>query len=126
MITTEAYFMGRDVDYPPSDILKFNAEETVRRANILLTMAEMERGVRSGYRPPEINAQVPNAAPHSKHMTCQAVDIADNDGKLKSWCLDNLSSLDEIGLWMESPEATPTWCHVQWVPPLSGHRVFYP
>lgn len=118
--------MGRDEAYPPSDELKANAAGIVCKANKLMLESQLFRGVRSGYRPPEVNAKVPNASTHSKHMSCQAVDLEDNDGKLKTWCLKNLSMLEEIGLWLESPESTPTWCHVQCVSPVSGHRVFLP
>lgn len=125
-MTLKEYFMGRDANYPPADEVRENAEITVEKANRLLEIAEMERGVRSGYRPTEVNLNVPNASHNSKHITCEAVDIADNDGKLKSWCLQNLEVLEDLGLWMESPEFTPTWVHIQIVPPHSGHRVFIP
>lgn len=126
MIGLKEYFMGRDTHYPPSDELRSNAVILVGKANKLMLESGLMRGVRSGYRPPEINAQVPNASPHSKHMTCQAVDLEDNDGKIKTWCLKNLDFLADTGLWMESPESTPSWLHVQSVSPLSGHRVFLP
>lgn len=126
MITLKEFWMGRDAHFPPDDKMKFNADEIVRRANILLTLSDMERGVRSGYRPASINSLVPNASPHSKHMTCEAIDIEDNDGKLKSWCLANLDQLEKIGLWIESPEYTPSWLHCQIVAPASCHRVFIP
>lgn len=126
LITLEEYYMGRDEHYPPTDVLRANALDTVRKANQLLVSCEIQRGVRSGYRPASINAKVPGAALYSKHITCQAIDIEDNDGKLKSWCLKNLNILEDIGLWMESPESTPSWCHVQTLAPKSGHRVFLP
>lgn len=126
MITPKEYFMGRDGQWPPTDQMRLDAAITISRANELLARAEMDRGVRSGYRPDEVNAKVPGASPNSKHKICRAIDIADNDGKLKSWCLANLEVLEEIGLWMESPEYTPTWVHVQMVPPSSRNRVFIP
>jgi Peptidase M15 len=126
MITLEEYLMGRDVQYPISDQFRENAQKTVEAANSLLSVLGLVRGVRSGYRPKEINAQIKGAAPDSKHMTCQAIDIEDNDGKLKSLCLKNLIALEHLNLWMEAPEATPTWVHVQIISPKSGHRVFIP
>jgi hypothetical protein len=34
--------------------------------------------------------------------------------------------LQEIGLWIENPMWTPTWVHLQIVPPHSGRRIFVP
>jgi hypothetical protein len=42
------------------------------------------------------------------------------------WCLRNLNEMETIGLWMENARWTPTWVHLQTVPPLSGHRVYVP
>jgi hypothetical protein len=38
----------------------------------------------------------------------------------------NLAVLEELQLWLEHPDATPGWCHLQILPPRSGRRVFYP
>lgn len=131
MITLEAYYMGRDKAYPGelTDALRSNAQATVEKANKLIYLycdstGNCEPGVRSGWRPPEVNAVVPGAASHSRHMTCEAIDLSDNSHKLKDWCSKNLDVLEELDLWMEAPECTPTWLHVQTKPPASGHRVF--
>lgn len=128
MITPEDYYMGRDQLYPDelTDELEENAKVTVDRANDLLERAGMQRGVNSGWRPAAVNAGIKNAAKKSKHMQCLAIDINDDDGTLDAWCMKNLDVLEEIGLWLEHPSATPRWCHVQIVPPRSGNRVFYP
>ena len=62
----------------------------------------------------------------SSHLYGAAVDIADADGKLKSWLKTNPNKLVECGLWMESPEYTKTWCHLQIYAPASFNRVFKP
>ena len=62
----------------------------------------------------------------SSHLYGCAVDIADADGKLKAWCKANQKKLIECGLWMESPEATKTWCHLQSYAPRSMSRIFNP
>lgn len=79
--------------------------------------------LRSGYRPPYFNATVPNAAPNSKHMTGDAIDIADNDGLFDDWLTDEI--LEKYNLWREHPSQTKSWCHLQRVPPRSGKRTFY-
>ena len=83
--------------------------------------------VSSGWRPAVINEHTAGAAPNSKHITGQAVDIYDPEGALDEWCLDHADTdLAIVGLWLEHPAATKGWCHVQTVPPASKRRVFYP
>jgi hypothetical protein len=127
-ITLEEYYMGRDVTHSEelSDAHRYNAKITVDRANALLEAFGEERRVTSGWRPAGINAATPNASPVSKHVLCQAVDLEDKTGTLDQWCAEHEDVLAQIGLWREASSATPTWTHIQIVPPHSGHRVFYP
>lgn len=141
MITLEHYWMGRDVSHGLSldpDVRR-NAALTVELANKLLILAKtagvsLEASPRtgsivsSGWRPPEINAATPNAAPKSKHITGQAIDLYDADGDLDEWLLmpAGQKALTDLGLWHEDPAATKGWAHLQTVPPRSGRRTFYP
>lgn len=141
MITITDYFMGRRELYPMSVTpdLEREAIRTVELANKLIVQAE-SYGVKfhtnpttgsyvsSGWRPATVNASTPNAAPNSKHMTGQAVDIYDPDGDLDDWLMSGIgqATLNALGLWMEHPSATKTWSHIQTIPPRSGNRVFYP
>lgn len=131
--------MGRDKSHPGdlTSEIDANSEITIERANRLLTDAqaagvELEESPRtgsivsSGWRPPSVNKNTSGAAPRSKHMTCEAVDIYDPDGTLDDWCMDNLARLEAVGLWLEHPSATKGWAHLQIAPPRSGKRVFYP
>ena len=128
MITLADYFMGRDQQYAAelTEALRVNAGIVVARANLVLARAGLKRGVNSGWRPAAVNASIPNAAKESKHVLCHAIDIDDDDGALDAWCMANPRALEEIGLWLEHPAATPRWCHLQTVPPKSGKRVFHP
>lgn len=136
MIALDDYYMGRDSQFRHelTDTLQANARETVRRVNLLLEMATAEGVtleasprtgslVASGWRPIAINAATPNAAPRSRHITCEAVDLYDPDGDLDEWCFDNLHRLAELDLYMEHPAATKGWCHLQIVPPRSQARL---
>lgn len=127
-ITLTDYWMGRDESHGDelTDEIRKNAEETVRRVNLLLERFGESRGVNSGWRPAAINGSIPGAAKKSKHMLALACDVDDDDGDLDEWCMNNLDQLEDIGLWMEHPAATKGWCHLQTVPPRSGRRVFYP
>lgn len=52
----------------------------------------------------------------SKHLYCQAVDISDPNQELQGWCKNNVALLEEVGLWLESFDATHNWVHFQIVP----------
>lgn len=134
MITLTDYYAGRDKQYPNelTDSIRENAAQIVARANLLVTAYREDTGdsdphyVTSGWRPPQVNAGISNAAPRSKHMTGQAIDLADPEGELDDWCMDNLDVLEQLGLYLEHPSATKSWTHLQCVPPKSGKRVFWP
>jgi hypothetical protein len=51
---------------------------------------------------------------HSKHLTCQAVDIYDPSGTLYAWCKSNESFLEKVGFWLENRKGH--WQHFQIVP----------
>jgi hypothetical protein len=130
------FYKGRDTTYAAelTPEIEANAAITVERVNSLLEAfyvampEEALRSVNSGWRPPQVNATVKNAAGRSRHMTGEACDLSDDDEKLDYWLLqpDGQAALERIGLWMEHPSATPRWAHVQIVPPGSGRRVFMP
>lgn len=130
MITLTDYYMGRDTAYPMAMTpqIEKNAELTVQLANALLVRFGQGRKVNSGWRPPQVNERTPGAAVMSKHMTGQAIDLADPEGDLDEWLMsaEGQAVLEELGLWMEHPACTKSWTHVQTVPPKSGRRVFYP
>lgn len=128
MITLRDYWMGRDQKYPDdlTPEIEGNAAELIDRVNLLLAAFGETRKVNSGWRPPEVNAKTAGAAVKSKHMMGLAVDLADPDGDLDEWCMENESELERLQLWLEHPAATKGWCHLQSVPPKSGKRVFYP
>jgi len=123
--------MGRDRNYPVSKEQEENTEDLLARVNRLLdyflaTNPDFVVRINSGYRPPAINARTKGAAVNSHHMRCKAIDLADPDGILDDWAMDNLPRLEECGMWMEHPAATKGWAHFQSVAPRSGRRVFYP
>lgn len=128
MITLEDYLKGHDVLYPDewTPVLEDAGLETVKRANLLLSAFGEERGVTSGWRPKQVNRDTAGAAPFSRHITAQAIDLADPEGDLDDWCFAHPDVLERIGLWQEHPASTKGWCHMQTMPPKSGRRVFYP
>ena len=104
----------------------------MKRANVLLAEFRFDthdteiRKVNSGWRPPEINERTPGAAPRSKHMTGQAIDIADPEGRSGRMVPDAPGRRWNASGCGWKPGKHKGWTHVQIVPPKSGHRVFYP
>lgn len=141
MITLDDYFMGRDKRYLADlteDVVD-NAHELLGRVNLLLSWAYRDGvqpaldaatlgHVASGWRPKAVNDATSHAALKSRHITGEAIDLRDDPAtrRLARWCLAHLDDLHEIGLWMEDPQWTPTWVHLQIVPPGSGRRVYVP
>ena len=108
-----------------------NAEDLLARVNGLLEKIQHIEAARapkinSGWRPAFYNSTVPGAAVKSKHITGEAVDLADPDGELDEFLFANQQYLIDAGLWLEHPLASKGWTHLQSVPPRSGNRVFFP
>ena len=101
-----------------------NLEDLIRKVNAL------------GYQPPMLASSClrslkdqerinPNAM-GSSHLYGCAVDIADPKGELKKWLETRVATLMNCGLWMENPEKTNGWVHLQSYAPKSMNRIFNP
>ncbi len=68
----------------------------------------------------------------SKHLIGAAVDLSDGGGLIDTWLFNDQmdmqddSILSKLDLFMEHPDDTPGWCHLQIYPPASGERIFRP
>ena len=117
-------------DYPTNDVIEKNLTILFERVMELQDAAEMAFTITSGLRSDEKQMELISSgkskAVGSKHLAGAAVDIYDPEGILGKWCLDNLKTLERIGLWLEHPDHTPNWVHVQIMAPKSGKRVFIP
>lgn len=111
-ISMDEYLMSRIKleDLPATSLANLNT--LIPKVNILLEKFGEYRSVVSGFRTPEINKTV-GGGKKSCHLTCEAVDLLDKDGKLYKWCKDNVEVLEELGLYVEDKSYTPTWVHLQ-------------
>jgi len=127
MITVAQYLsqhlQGHEMEL--TEDIKTNAAIICEKANQLMSAFGEDRGLRSGWRPATINKSA-GGATRSKHMLGQAVDIEDKDGRLDEFCKQNIGLLEQLELWLEAPEYTESWAHIQCVPPRSGRRFFIP
>lgn len=75
----------------------------------------------------------------SAHMSGLACDFADANKKLANWVLDNIDWCKDNGYYFENFGAdintyeknikldkTPSWLHIQIIPPKSGRTIFNP
>lgn len=109
-----------------------NASNLLTRVNRLMRQFGQNRRVVRGF---AASVECPSPADQyrepflpSRHQTAEAVDLADPDGDLDQWLLDNQRLLESCGLFIEHPATTRGHCHLQSVPPKGGsrRRVFYP
>jgi hypothetical protein len=105
--------------------LRDNAANLLARVNRLLRQFGQVRRVVRGFAPTITDK--PIELP-SRHQSAEAVDLADPEGDLDQWLLDNQKLLEACGLWIEHPATTRGHSHLQSVPPKGGsrRRVFYP
>lgn len=125
-ITKEEYLMGRIKEEDLPDEYKKNMEELLDKINKLLALYKKPVTLNSGYRSSEDQLRINPKAPKSKHTECAAIDLGDRSLSFRYWCLINLKELIDLGLYMEDPSHTPTWTHLQCIPPHSGSRIFLP
>jgi hypothetical protein len=127
-ITKEELLKGRDQTYPNdyTQEISDNLDKLLIVMNKIRDAYGVPMRVTSGWRPPSINASTPGAAPKSNHIRGLAVDIADADGKLMNWVLENLSMMKDLGLYFENFNYCPVWVHFQYIAPSSGKRIFIP
>jgi len=131
MITMEDYTKGRDKQYPEewTPEVQANAIKLLDIVNKFLTELGIDEvEVTSGFRPAAINASLPNSAKRSYHMTGLAVDLSDNKTQdLARLIKSRPDLLKKYSLWLESPDATKYWCHIDLgVRTDRASRVFIP
>lgn len=135
MITIEQYFNGK----PYTAEQQASAFILLEKVNALLDWARL-----GGYmapNDPDTGCQIGGdakrgngdggfreesepGAKHSQHKRARAVDVYDPGNVLERIISD--ADLERFGLYREDPGHTPTWVHLQDVPPGSGRRTFLP
>lgn len=115
--------MRRDAEYPLSPEQEVNLSKLLISLNKFREIYGKPMIVTSGYRPGHYNTAAGGAG-KSAHLTCEAVDFRDSDKSLAKFCLDNLKLLEECGLWMEDPNFTKNWVHLD--VRVRKNRVFSP
>ena len=115
-------------NYPTTPEIDANLKILLAKINEVRLAYNIPMTVTSGLRSDEqqqaLIAAGKSNAPKSHHLTGEACDILDTDGKLWAWTQANNDLMIKIGLWMENRQGP--WQHYQIVPPKSGNRWFNP
>lgn len=112
--------------------LNLSQEANLTRLLVTMNKVRSEYGlsmiVTSGFRSAEDERRIDPAHPESLHTRGAACDIYDPDPqkRLWNWCVDNMSFLVEVGIWLEDRLYSPSHVHFQIYPPASGKRIFIP
>ena len=123
MIKLSDYLMGREKICPLTKGQLESACELLGAVGYLFGKLNIEPILSSGYRPSHFN-KIAGGAARSGHLTCEAIDIKDPDGSIAKLLMSNLELLEHLGLYLEDPEYTKNWVHLQTRPTL--RRVFKP
>lgn len=113
LLTSSGKYPEREKHKEVTPEVTANATALLEKVNNLLKDLKIDKvSVSSGFRPSEVNAGIANAAKKSLHMSGQAVDLVDPDGKLDALIESRDDLKKKYGLWQESIDATKGWVHL--------------
>lgn len=115
MINKSEILMGRDKQYPN----EYTKEVSDNIDQLLISLNKFREAygkpmeVSSGWRPQSVNAAV-GGAKASNHTIGKACDFKDPDGAIDAFAkeCDKKGLLKQWGLWLENPDNTKGWCHL--------------
>lgn len=128
-VTSSGKYPERAKSEDLTDEVKVNATSFLAVLNNFLQelTPDVDYSVSSGFRPSSVNSKIPNAAKKSLHMTGLAIDLVDADGELDKLIQSKPELLDKYGLWLEHPDKTIGWCHIdKGIRTQRKIRIFHP
>lgn len=112
-LTASGKYPERENHKEATQEVKDSALKLIPKVEALLAeLGIKEVKVSSGFRPSEVNAGIAGAAKKSLHMTGNAIDLEDPEGKLDKLIMEHPELLKKHGLWLEHPDSTKGWCHL--------------
>ena len=121
-VTAEIRFDATALLDVVNDLLEAAARDGCELPTNPATDSQISGSGNGGFRPRDCKV----GAANSKHKDGRAVDAYDPLRQFASWCLAHLDELKQRGLYLEDPRWTPSWAHLQNVPPGSGKVVYIP
>jgi hypothetical protein len=125
VLTSDDKYPEREKSDECDSEVRAAAADLAERVSKLLDELGKSARVSSGFRTQSANKAV-GGAKTSNHLTGKAVDLEDTDGSLGRDILKRIDLLATHDLYMENPQYTHGWVHLQTEPTKSGRRVFVP
>jgi hypothetical protein len=117
LLTSSGKYKDRKESAECTEVVQTNGAALIEKVNSLLDALGVKGVlVSSGFRTSASNSATAGAAKKSHHMTGNAVDLLDSDGKLDALFIKHLDIVKAHGLYLEDPHSTPTWTHLQDIP----------
>lgn len=123
VINMSEVLMGRAKFEELPEELQQNGRDLLIKLNKFRAEYGSPMHVSSGYRPADINKAIGGGS-KSAHMTLEACDFADADGKIYEFIKNDPDVLVRCELYMEDPRWATTWVHLQNRP--ASKRIFVP
>ncbi len=112
VLTSSGRYPERETHKEVTPEVISNINKLILAVNAFLTEVGITNAsISSGFRPSDVNANIPNAAKRSLHMRGLALDLVDSDGKLDQLFASKPELLRKYGLWLEDPASTINWTH---------------
>ena len=105
------FYAGYKPEEIPSEVKK-NLMALCDICNEWGKLYPMPIAVKRGYRDESLNKKVGGSLT-SPHLLGLAADFVDKDGSLALWFMNNTHVLRELNLFMENPQKTLGWVHLQ-------------
>ena len=135
MKDAKKFFTAKELNpagHPVNQEIELNLNTLIDKLSIIRALYNRPMIVTNGLRDKADMLRIYKNRPESRipwgsmHLIGAAADIADRDKSLAKFCFDNVQLLEDVGLWVEDPTYTHSWCHLQIYPPKSGNRFFKP
>lgn len=101
-----------------------NLIKLILKVNTLFKDFDGELKVTSGIRSLKDQERVDPNHPKSAHLTGQAVDILDTDGKIWEYVKKNIITMNTLELYAENKAPNDPHVHLQTRRPKSGNTIF--
>lgn len=139
-LNVQEYLGSTSMAELPKDIAA-NVKSLIEAINAVLSKFGSSRKITSGYRSIDDHHRIYNKINANRaktglpalkipmgsaHLSGLAIDLEDANGDLDKWCIENIDWLTEKGVYIEHPDHTKGWCHMQLRAPKSGNNPFIP
>lgn len=125
VLTSHGKYPERERSDECSSEVRIKAADLAERVSRLVDHLGIKPIISSGFRTTEANRKA-GGSRSSAHLSGEAVDLEDKDGKIDAAISADPSLLATYDLYREHPDYTIGWCHLSIRPTLSGRRTFVP